>query len=72
MTGARWCASLLFAENTSPKLIQAHLGRSTIGVTFDHYGHLFPCDMDRIAEALDARRAAGSLSSGPIPLPHSE
>lgn len=54
------CAALLIAENASPKLIQAHLGHSTIAVTFDRYGHLFPDDMDRIAEALDARRAAGN------------
>ncbi len=52
------CAALLIAENASPKLIQAHLGHSTIAVTFDRYGHLFPDDMDRIADALDARRAA--------------
>lgn len=51
------CAALLIAENANPKLVQAHLGHSTIAVTFDRYGHLFPDDMDRIAEALDARRS---------------
>jgi len=54
-------AALLIAENASPKLIQVHLGHSTIAVTFDRYGHLFPDHMDRIADALDARRSASAL-----------
>jgi integrase len=48
------CASLLIARGANAKLIQAHLGHSTIGVTFDVYGHLFPDQQDLIAADLDA------------------
>jgi integrase len=35
-------ASLLIDQGVSPKRVQAIMGHSTIGVTFDTYGHLFP------------------------------
>ena len=35
-------------------MIQAHLGHSTIAVTFDVYGHVFDTDRDAIADGLDA------------------
>ena len=35
-------ASLFIAQKMSPKEIQVLMGHSTIGVTFDTYGHLFP------------------------------
>lgn len=55
------CAALLIAQGAHPKAIQAHLGHSTIQVTMDRYGHLFPDEMDRLAEGLDAAfRAAMS------------
>lgn len=47
---------LLIGEGAHPKAIQAHLGHSTIAVTFDRYGHLFPDDMDRLARGLDRVR----------------
>jgi integrase len=47
------CASLLIAQGAHPKAIQQHLGHSSISVTFDRYGHLFPDDQDRLAAALD-------------------
>ena len=51
------CASLLIATGANPKAVQAHLGHSSIQVTFDRYGHLFPSDMEALAVALDAVRA---------------
>jgi integrase len=48
------CASLLIKRGAGPKLIQAHLGHSSISVTFDTYGHLFPDAQDLIAADLDA------------------
>jgi hypothetical protein len=48
------CAALLIARGAHPKAIQTHLGHSTIQVTMDRYGHLFPDEMDRLAEGLDA------------------
>jgi integrase len=47
-------ASLLIAQGAHPKMIQAHLGHASITTTLDRYGHLFPDDMDRLADALDA------------------
>jgi integrase len=43
------CAALLIAQGASPKAIQAHLGHSSIQVTFDRYGHLFPEDLEELA-----------------------
>jgi integrase len=39
-------ASLLIAEGQSPKRIQVVMGHSSIKVTFDTYGHLFPSPED--------------------------
>ena len=46
------CASLLIAEGAHPKVIQAHLGHSSITVTMDRYGHLYPSQMDAFAVRL--------------------
>jgi hypothetical protein len=35
------------------KEVQEHLGYSSITVTFDHYGHLFPENLDRLADGLE-------------------
>jgi integrase len=50
------CSSLLIAQGAHPKAIQVHLGHSSIAVTMDRYGHLFPSDMEALAVALDAVR----------------
>jgi integrase len=47
------CASLLIAQGAHPKKIQEHLGHSSIQVTMDRYGHLFPDESERLAEALE-------------------
>ena len=47
------CSSLLIAQGAHPKAIQVHLGHSSIMVTMDRYGHLFPSDMDALAVALN-------------------
>lgn len=51
------CAALLIAEGAHPKAIQVHLGHSSISVTMDRYGHLFPSDMEALAVALDGVRS---------------
>lgn len=50
-------ASLFIEQGFSPKRVQALMGHSTIQVTFDTYGHLFPsADGDKAAmEQLQAR-----------------
>jgi integrase len=50
------CASLLIAQGAHPKAIQAHLGHSSIQVTMDRYGHLFPNVLEHLADRLDAAR----------------
>jgi integrase len=47
------CASLLIATGANPKAVQAHLGHSSIQVTFDRYGHLFPSDQEALAARMD-------------------
>ena len=58
------CASLLIANGTHPKAIQAHLGHSSITVTLDRYGHLFPDALDDVARGLEAVRAAANPRPG--------
>ncbi len=48
------CAALLIAQGAHPKEIQERLGHSTIRMTFDRYGHLFPNLDERLREGLDA------------------
>jgi integrase len=48
------CAALSIAAGAHPKLIAARLGHSSITITLDRYGHLFPSVEEALAEALDA------------------
>ena len=47
--------ALAIAEGAHPKAIQARMGHSSINVTLDRYGHLFPELDEAIATAFDAR-----------------
>ena len=49
---ASWCID----RNLPPKVIQERLGHSSINMTFDRYGHLFPRGDD--AAELDAAETA--------------
>lgn len=53
-------AALSIAAGAHPKLIAARLGHSTIQITLDRYGHLFPSVEEALAVALDAVFTAGS------------
>jgi integrase len=61
------CASLLIREGASVKAVQKHLGHATASITLDTYGHLFPDELDALAErledvhgrALETRQAGG-------------
>lgn len=48
------CASLAISEGANIKVLQTLLGHKTATLTWDRYGHLFPDDLDRIADAFDA------------------
>ena len=52
-----------FANRVPPKEIQGHLGHSSITVPMDRYGHLFPENLDRLAEVW-SRPTAGPRRSG--------
>lgn len=43
---ASWCINPVSAggQGLSPKVVQERMGHSTIGMTMDTYGHLFPAD----------------------------
>jgi integrase len=51
-------ASLAIRENASVKIVQAMLGHRSATQTLDRYGHLYPSDLDALAERLDAAHAA--------------
>lgn len=46
-------ASLLIAAGLHPRLIMERLGHSSISVTMDRYGHLFPAAGKEAARLLD-------------------
>lgn len=51
------CAALCIALGAHPKAIQERLGHSSITVTLDRYGHLFPKLDEALTDRLDAMRA---------------
>ncbi|MDQ3913810.1 MAG: hypothetical protein M3285_02740 [Actinomycetota bacterium] len=48
------------AQGADPKEIQERLGHSTIRITFDRYGHLFPSLDERLRDGLDELYAGAS------------
>ena len=52
------CASLSIQAGANVKAIQTALGHSSAAMTLDTYADLFPDDLEAVAAALDARRAA--------------
>jgi len=59
------CVALLIADGHHLEEIKAHLGHSTIRVTSDRNGHLFPAARDALAASLeDTFRRAGPRFRG--------
>jgi integrase len=50
--------ALAIAEGAHPKAIQSRMGHSSINVTLDRYGHLFPELDEKLADAFGERLAA--------------
>lgn len=48
------CASLAISAGANVKVLQTLLGHKTATLTLDRYGHLFPDDLGRVADAFDA------------------
>jgi integrase len=61
------CASLAISAGANVKVLQTLLGHKTATLTLDRYGHLFPDDLDRIADAFDtaAQTTADALRTIP-------
>lgn len=57
------CASLAIAGGANIKVLQRLMGHKTATMTLDRYGHLFPDDLGRIADAFDS--AADALRTEP-------
>jgi integrase len=55
-------ASLAIRENASVKIVQAMLGHRSATQTLDRYGHLYPSDLDALAERLDRAHAAATAA----------
>ena len=62
-------AALLVAEGAHPLVVKSHLGHSSITVTMDVYGHLFPSEVEELAHRLDARHRAAADSVVPLVRP---
>ncbi|CAN5897408.1 site-specific integrase [soil metagenome] len=50
------CASWLIARGGTARAVMAWMGHSTIKVTFDRYGHLFPHELEDLAASLSDLR----------------
>jgi integrase len=55
-------ASLAIRENASVKIVQAMLGHRSATQTLDRYGHLYPSDLDALAERLERAHAAAAAT----------
>ena len=55
------CASLLIREGASIKAVQHHLGHKSASITLDRYGHLFPEELDHLANRLDRVHAEAAV-----------
>jgi integrase len=64
------CAALLIANGRHMEEVKDHLGHSSIRVTSDRYGHLFPRARQELADGLDEtyRRAASAGGADARPL----
>lgn len=60
------CAALLISLGAHPKVIQERLGHSSITVTIDVYGHLFPSIDQALTERMDQTFTAARERSGPV------
>ena len=48
------CASLAISAGANVKVVQRLLGHKTATLTLDRYGHLFPDDLDAVADAFES------------------
>jgi integrase len=56
-------AAAMITVNPNPQLITEQLGHGSISTTFNFYGHLFPSESDKLADALETQW--NSAGNGP-------
>jgi hypothetical protein len=56
--------ALAISQGAHPKAIQRRMGYSTINITLDRYGHLFPELDERLADGIGAALEDAQVSSG--------
>ena len=65
------CASLAIRSRASIKTVQRLLGHATATMTLDNYGHLYPDELDQVAQQMGAecvypvRTGASQKASSP-------
>lgn len=59
-------AAWLIEQGVHPKKIQSRLGHSSISITLNVYGHLFPDAEDELVAALEVSRSETSSSGGKV------
>jgi len=59
-------ASLAIASGANVKVVQTMLGHQSATMTLDLYGHLLNDQLDEVADAMDAARAAGASARRPV------
>jgi integrase len=63
------CASWLIARGGTARAVMAWMGHSTVKVTFDRYGHLFPHELEDLAASLaDLRSDPEAFGRSPATL----
>ena len=58
-------AALMVAAGAHPKLLQAQMGHTSIAITLDLYGHLYPDAFTDVGAQLD-ELVRGSLENGRV------
>ncbi len=61
--------ALAIAQGAHPKAIQARMGHSSVQMTLDRYGHLFPELDERIAQGLDETYRSTQVSRTQVAVP---
>lgn len=56
-------ASMAIASGANVKVVQTMLGHKTATMTLDTYGHLWPDDLDQVADRMDAARRRSRLKA---------
>lgn len=57
------CVAMLIRSGAHPKAIANRMGHSSINITMDRYGHLYPDEDQRLADSLDSAFVTANVTS---------